>query len=310
MKIVTLTLNPAFDIHCACEDFRPYHESVARIASRDAAGKGINISRALRAVGTDSRAVCVVGRENGAEFCRALEAQGLAVVPVWTDGRIRENITLHEAEGRETRISFEGFPTRDEILGQVAQAIGEADAQTVVTLTGSIPAGIATADVLALLNGLRERGSRVVIDSRSVTLRELVGFRPWLIKPNRDEAEGYTGRKIDGAEDAAEIARTLFAQGIDNVLLSLGAEGAVLASAEGTFYAKAPAARVYSTIGAGDSMIAGFLDGAGRGLSAADCLRRAVAFGTAACMREGTCPPKQEDVERLLTSPALTVRGL
>ncbi len=310
MKIVTLTPNPAFDIHCSCDDFCPYHESVARVMSRDAGGKGINISRALRAVDTDSRAVCVVGRENGAELCRALEAEGLTVVPVWTDGRIRENITLHEPAGRETRISFEGFASGGEILPRVVEAAGEVDAQTVITLTGSLPAGMNAAEVLTFLAKWREAGARVVIDSRSVTLRELVDFRPWLIKPNRDEAEGYTGRKIDGIEDAAEIARALCGQGVDNVMISLGSAGAVLASAEGTFYAKAPAVCVRSTIGAGDSMIAGFLDGARRGLSTADCLRRAVAFGTAACMREGTRPPKKEDVDTLLGSPALTVRVL
>lgn len=96
MKIVTLTLNPAFDMHCFAENFRPYHESIAEITSLEAGGKGVNVSRALSANGVENLAVVVVGKENGDAFLSALEKDGLTCAPVWTDGRIRENVTLHE----------------------------------------------------------------------------------------------------------------------------------------------------------------------------------------------------------------------
>ena len=95
MKIVTLTLNPAFDVHCFCDNFKPYHESIAQMTSRDAGGKGVNVSRALTANGTENLAIVVVGKENGTEFCQALQKDGLSVFAIWVDGRIRENITLH-----------------------------------------------------------------------------------------------------------------------------------------------------------------------------------------------------------------------
>ena len=299
MKIITLTLNPAFDIHCFAEAFKPYGESVVDIISKDAGGKGVNISRALTENGTESRAVLIVGDANGEEFLSMLKSDGLTTEAVFVNGRIRENITLHEKDKPETRISFRGFSCEKEILSKIKEVIGEVDGNTVITMTGSLPVGITGADVLALLRELKEKGAKVVIDSKSITLADLIGFKPWLIKPNHDEAEGYTGKRIGSYEDALEIAKELHLSGISNVIISLGGEGAVLSSDEGEFYVKAPRIEAISTIGAGDSMIAGFIQGEAEGETAEEKLKRAVAFGSAACLTEGTKPPRREDVERM-----------
>lgn len=299
MKIITLTLNPAFDVHCYSKDFRPYHESIFDITSTEAGGKGVNISRALVSNGVENLAVVVVGTENGGEFCKALEKDGLTVSPVWTDGRIRENITLHEDVNPETRISFNGFTCKDGILDEVSEKIGEADENTIVAFTGSIAKGIKTSDALWMLGAVRSNGAKVVIDSRSVTLEQLIAFKPWLIKPNKDEAEHYTGKKIETVDDAAKIAKEIFDSGVENVMISLGGDGAVLVCAEGAFYAKTPKINAISTIGAGDSTIAGFIDGTAKGYSTEDVLRRACAYGTSACMREGTLPPLGTDIANI-----------
>lgn len=299
MKIVTLTLNPAFDVHCSCENFKPYHESIAKVTAKDAGGKGVNISRALQVNGTENLAIVIVGEENGVEFCQALEKDGLSVSTVWVKGRIRENITLHETENPETRISFEGFSCDSGILQEIKDRIGEVNGQTIITFTGSIPKGIEVSEVLAFLGEYRDQGAKVVIDSRSVSLGELLAFKPWLIKPNKDEAEAYASRKIESESDAVMIARDIYEKGIDNVIVSLGGDGAVFAYKRGVMVAKAPDVPVCSTIGAGDSMIAGFIDGTSKGFTKEKVLKRAVAFGTAACMQEGTNPPMPKDVEEL-----------
>ena len=300
MKIITLTLNPAFDVHCFCDSFKPYHESIVCITAKDAGGKGINISRALSVNGTENHAVVIVGKENGTEFCQALEKDGLSVSAVWTEGRIRENITLHETNNPETRISFEGFSCETSILQQVSDSVGEVDKNTIVTFTGSIPKGITTKDVLALLESFRDKGAKIVIDSRSVSLSELFAFKPWLIKPNKDEAEVYAGKSIQSVNDAIGIARGLCEKGVENVVISLGGDGAVLVDKHNTLVAKVPVIEVRSTIGAGDSMLAGFIDGTVNELNKAEILKRAVAFGTAACMQEGTLPPQKADVATLI----------
>ncbi len=297
MKIITITLNPAFDIHCKADGFLPYRESVVEITSREAGGKGVNISRALIAFEVDNIAVVVVGRENGGEFCEMLERDGMSVIPILCDGRIRENITLHEKENPETRISFGGFTVNASILDDVRGVIGELDGNTVVTFTGSIPSGIETKAVLNMLRDFKTQGAKVVIDSRSVSFDELVDFKPWLIKPNKAEMESYLGKSIETVENAASVADEMLSRGIENAMISLGGEGAVLATDSGVFYANAPAVDAISTIGAGDSAIAGFIDGFASGYPKDMCLARAVSFGTAACMREGTKPPIRKDVE-------------
>lgn len=299
MKIVTLTLNPAFDVHCFAENFKPYHESIAKITSKEAGGKGVNVSRALQSNGVDNLAVVIVGNENGEEFVKALEKDGLNVAPVYANGRIRENITLHEKSNPETRISFEGFSCDAEILSQVIACVGEVDAQTIITFTGSIPKGVNVLDVLEMLKTFKQKGARVAIDSRSVSLEQLIEFKPWLIKPNKDETEHYTSKHIESVNDAVDIAKTLCGQGVENAVVSLGGEGAVLACKEGVFYAKTPDVQVTSTIGAGDSMIAGFIDGTVKEMSSQNVLKRASAFGTSACIQEGTKPPTNEDIQKI-----------
>lgn len=299
MKIITLTLNPAFDVHCQADGFTPYHESIVEIVGREAGGKGVNISRALTSLGRENLAVVIVGKENSDEFCGMLERDSLSVRAIACEGRIRENITLHETKNPETRISFGGFSIDSDTLDELKQIVSACDSDTVITLTGSNPKGVSSGEVLNILALAKSKGAKIVIDSRSVTLAEILSFKPWLIKPNQDEIGAYVGKTIETVDDAAQIARDLFSRGIENVMISLGGQGAVLATSTGTFYAKAPEVEVLSTVGAGDSSIAGFIDAFANGDSYDRCLVRAVAFGSAACMGAGTRPPRAEDVKSI-----------
>lgn len=300
MKIVTLTLNPAFDKHCYTQTFQPFHENIAEVLSLAAGGKGINISRALTKNGVDNVAVCIVGKENRGEFESCLQADRLSFRSVETAGRIRENITLHCGDGQpETRISFQGFSCEESILNEVEKYVGTADKGTIITFTGSIPKGISVSKVKEFLEKYRARGAKIVIDSRSFSLAELLDFRPWLIKPNRDEAEGYTGKTLQTTASALSVAENWQKRGVENVMISLGCDGAILASSTGNYIATTPNIHPISTIGAGDSTIAGFIAAYAEGKSEADCLKRAVSYGTAACLEEGTRPPLQTNVREI-----------
>ena len=306
MKIITLTLNPAFDIHCDIPDFAPYHENLAHITSSDAGGKGINISRALCENGVENLAFAILGDGNGASFEQALVRDEINFRKLTVKGRIRENITCHTVGVPETRISFEGFSVEEGQLDQVFDLLaGEVNCDTVVTFTGRAPSGAEMPEIKAFLNRFVQRGARLVIDSRSFSLADLREMRPWLIKPNQEEISGYLGREITGLEQAAAAAEQLHRDGIANVMISLGAQGALLACEEGVFVAAAPAVDVCSTVGAGDSMIAGFLAAEAVGAQAGERLRTAVAYGSAACMTPGTRPPRPADIARLL--PDITV---
>lgn len=300
MKIITLTLNPAFDSHCSVDTLAIHHENFATVTSTDAGGKGVNISRALTANGVKNRAVIITGSENEAVFLQSLADEGLDFSNISVSGRIRENLTVHEQNGKETRISFEGFHCDKSSLEKVELAVGKVNSDTIITFTGSNPVGLTSKDVSLLLEKWKSLGAKIVIDSRSFSPADLTEFGPWLIKPNKDEAAAFAKREIETIEDAAKTALEFHNKGIENVIISLGGEGAVLCCNDGVFHAAAPKIAAVSTIGAGDSMIAGFVAAKADFPDTENALKQAVAFGSAACLQQGTRAPAPEDVSDLI----------
>ena len=303
MKIVTLTLNPAFDVHCYTENFQPYHENLAKITANDAGGKGVNISRALTINGVENTALVVLGQDNGESFRQALQTDGIPYREITVAGRIRENITLHTENAPETRISFAGFTADDSLIERVEAELHRLLEQgDILTFTGRNPEGISMERVKAMLNHLRDKGAKIVLDSRSFGKQDMIDVHPWLIKPNEEEIGTYADVTVRDFNDAKTAAESLRAQGIENVMISLGAKGAMLCCEAGCYVAHAPKVNALSTIGAGDSSIGGFCAAAKAGLAYPDMLQHAVAYGSAACMTEGTHPPRSEDVKALLSS--------
>ncbi len=298
MKIFTLTLNPAFDIHCVAESFETEKENTATVISRDAGGKGINISRALTANGIGNTAVVVLGSENAQSFISEMkDIDGLRTVSV--NGRIRENITVH-AHGKETRLSFLGFSSDDTLFDDVRVMLNDISSGDILTLTGRLPQGVSTDAAKRMLCEMKTAGVKTVIDSRSFTLKDLLDVKPFLIKPNEEEISEYAGKSFDNINDACDAANELHARGIENVMISFGAQGALLACSEGTFVCPAPKIMPVSTVGAGDSSIAGFIASSMTDAPKELCLKTAIAFGSAACLTDGTNPPRAGDIERFL----------
>ena len=301
MKIITITLNPAFDIHCFTEHFYPFHENLATVTSRDAGGKGVNISRALTVNEIENTALVVLGDENADDFRRALSKYGMNVEEIVVKGRIRENITLHTKDAPETRISFSGFAADDTLIQKVKNVLEDkVDQNTLVTLTGSLPQGMTLDAVKKMLIEMRNKGVKTVIDSKSFEIQDIIDCHPWLIKPNEEEIVEYINAKVNTLDEAVDAADKIRNMGIENVMITLGARGAVLSCEEGCFIADAPLVDAISTIGAGDSSIGGFISAMKKGYSYSDVLKMAVCYGSAACMTEGTEPPSKKDVEALL----------
>ncbi len=301
MNIITLTLNPAIDVHCYTEHFQPYRENLATVTSRDIGGKGINISRALTANKIENTALIVLGQEDKASFCRAMDAEGLTYREIVLPGKVRENITLHTSGSPETRISFSGFSADDTLIDRVeSDLLRLLDRGDILTLTGRNPEGIGMSRMKTMLANLKSMGIRIVLDSRSFSLSDLLEIRPWLIKPNEEEIASYASIDVHDFPTAKSAAEHLHERGIENVMISLGARGALLCCPQGCFAAQAPSIETISTIGAGDSSIAGFCAATELGLDAPDRLRYAVSYGSAACMVMGTQAPREHDVQELL----------
>lgn len=298
MKIYTITLSPAYDIHASADSLVLRHENLAQIESRDAGGKGVNLSRALTYNGVENTAVVVLGRENCADFKAALEADQMTYIGIEKDGRIRENLTIHTDGESETRISFSGFSLDNGILDEI-EALIPADSDTVVTFTGSVPSGVDMTEVKSFLARLKDSGVKIVVDSRSFTLDDLIEVKPWLIKPNSEEIAIYSGKEVNCFTDCLDFAKKLCYSGIENVMISLGEKGALLVCAEGSYTAVPPRINALSTIGAGDSTIAGFIAAYSCGATPSECLRTAISYGTAACLLEGTTPPTKENISKI-----------
>ncbi len=300
MNVYTLTLSPAYDVHAICEDFSAGKENLALLISREAGGKGINISRALLTMGIQSIPVVLLGNENSAEYEAELSKSGLSPRIIRTEGRIRENLTLHHGEG-ETRISYKGFDAPRDLVDKLREMIHPAPCD-VLTLTGRLPEDITPNDLLPYLKELRDKGVRIVVDSRSYTADDLKALMPWLIKPNREEIEGYIDQKIDTLEELVRYADEVAELSGRYALVTFDSEGAALIQQDGTKILHAPKLNVVSTIGAGDAAIAGFIYARAYGKSVCEALGHAVAFGCAATLTDGTAPPRRDDINMILNN--------
>lgn len=298
MKIITITLNPAFDLHYDMNHFSLYKENYVDRILIAAGGKGINISRALSKNGIDNIAYIVLGEANASDFVSKLRMDELNFKELYCSGRIRENITIHTPGVQETRISVDNFSLSSDILNQLLDELKlVVDKDTIVSFSGRIPKGLSIDCVLNFLMELRKLGCLLAIDSNSFTIKELLYIKPWLIKPNEQEIQGLIGEQIETVEQARIAAVKIHDMGIENVIISMGGEGAGVATADFSCVIKIPSIVPVSTIGAGDSMLAGFIGAYAQDNSIEECLKNSVSFGTAACLTEGTEPPRPEDVK-------------
>lgn len=299
MKIITVTLNPVFDVFFDLDGFALHKENHVDNIYRCLGGKGLNVSRVLKANGTDSIAFVLLGNENGSKVETDLKAEGINYRAFYTEGRVRENYTVR-SDGKETRICTNTFASSASDLETVLIGIkNSADSDAVIICSGKFPNGISRNDAVSFLLELKKISRYVVLDSNYFTSEEIIGISPWMIKPNEEEILIFATEKN---ENSILIADRVHSLGIRNVLLSLGSDGAYYCGELGNFRIKVPKITPISTIGAGDSTLAGFVKGYTEGKEPDEILRFACAMGTAACLKDGTTPPSSEEISKILKS--------
>lgn len=301
MKIITITLNPVYDVHIEAKEFKPYLETYADSVLVSIGGKGINVSRALSSRGVPNTAYIVLGKENSKDFEKMLAQYGIVYKAFYVEGVIRNNISVHTEGFSDTRICFKGLTVSDRIMGRIRESlIGETDGNTVVVFSGKLPCGMTQAYASEFLKGIvDETGCRLCIDSNSFSAKDLSLIKPWLVKPNQYEIAGLTGIKGDCAERAISAAEELYRAGIANVIVSMGSGGAVAVCGGDKYRVSVPGIKAVSEVGAGDNMVAGFLEADAQGLSPDKCLAYAATCATASCLTEGTKPPDSDHIEML-----------
>ena len=257
----TLTLNPSLDRTFNIDELVRAAVIRVRSSSVEAAGKGVNVARALATNGHDALAVIPIGGAPGTQMAQLLDVNGPPYEAVPIAGSVRSNLTVIEADGTVTKMNEPGPELSTIELSRhtdtlLARAVAS---QGWAVLAGSLPPGAPPDTYARIVAEARLSGVRSVIDTSGEALRLAVGAKPHLIKPNRDELEELTGSTIDTVGEAADAATELHETGIEQVLVSLGADGALLVDDTGLIYGKVSVDHVVNTIGAGDTLLAGFL---------------------------------------------------
>ena len=287
--IYTLTFNPALDCYMQVGTLTRGSIHQAENQTVCFGGKGINVSVMLARLGVRSVAMGFVAGFVGEALCDFLTAEGVETDMIrLPEGMTRINCKLTEKDQTETDINAKGPFVPQEALARLTEKIKHLGAEDMLVLSGSAPATL-PADTYARIVSMTSRyGARVVVDARGELLLQTLTYHPYLIKPNLQELAEVTGRSLP-AKDVTAVKNAVYAlqaQGARNVLVSMGRDGALLLTEQGACYA-APAlgGDAVSTVGAGDSMLAGFIAGMNSGSEYA--LRLGLAAGGATAMTWG-----------------------
>lgn len=314
MRILSITLNPAIDATYVVVSFE--RGSAARVIRKHETpgGKGNNVARILAALGHDVMATGFLAGLPGDAIEQGLQRSGIEPRFVrLVEGASRTCHTILESETGVASEILEAGPLVDnqaandliELLPALLQGV---DA---VSLSGSAPSGIDEHFLDRLGGVLRMQADTFVVDSSGEALRTLIEHRPDLIKPNRSEMQDLMGPPADAAEQISFARSTLLPDYLSHngrVLFSLGESGAFLISMDRVLHAAAPPLRPVNAVGCGDAMLAGFLDGWLSHISDEAALRQAVAFGSAAALRETAGVVAPDDVNRLLRTITVSDR--
>lgn len=277
--IYTLTLNPALDYAVYLPAFAEGKTNRSVREQLDFGGKGINVSYILHQLGVPTVALGFVAGFTGKALCAMLEDEGIPCEFITLDrGMTRINVKIKSE--KESEINAQGPDIPPEALEKLCARLDCLVAGDTLLLAGSVPASLPKDIYENILARLEGKGIRYAVDAEGQLLLNVLKYRPYLIKPNRAELCGLAGRELTDDADIERAARELQALGAQNVLVSLGKEGALLLDETGFAHrASAVGGKPVNTVGAGDSMVAGFLAGAPLGYDYA--LRLGLAAGGA-----------------------------
>lgn len=288
--IVTVTLNPAIDRTVTVESFSIDKVNRVKGIQRDAGGKGINVSKTIKALGGMSKAVAVLGGRNGEWILEESKRLGLDLVTVPVEGETRENIKIVDpVELKYTDLNESG-PLADEdmvnrLLADIQNSVGEKD---YLVLSGSALPGMPEDIFKRIIESVKGKDVKVIVDVDGDYLKYAIEAKPSLIKPNIDELEAYLGKTLETEEKIVEAAKALIEKGIENVVISRGKEGLIWVDEKQIITANAITVNVKSTVGAGDAVVAALVTGLSQEKSKGDIVKLAIATATSVVMTEGS----------------------
>lgn len=276
--IYTVTLNPSIDFIVRIDHLET--GSVNRMDSDDkfAGGKGINVSRVLKRLGTENTATGFLGGFTGRFIQESLVNEGIIsnFVNVAEDTRINVKIKSE----KETEINGQGPKITEENLIALEAILSKLSDEDTVVFAGSAPSSLGNEIYKELIPLVRNTGAQVVCDFEGQTLLDSLAYNPLLVKPNNHELEEIFKVTLSGLDDVEHYARKILDMGAQNVIISMAGDGALLVTKEAAYFAKPIKGQVKNSVGAGDSMVAGFTGEFVKSENPIEALKWGVACGT------------------------------
>ena len=259
--IYTITFNPALDYISQVNNFEVGKINRTQTEKILPGGKGLNVSTVLKNLGIESTALGFIAGFTGEELKKDIEQRGIKTDFIKVEkGLTRINVKISSKE--ETALNGNGPEVTGENIEQLLKKIDNIKSEDTVILAGNVPKCINNNIYEIICKKLEQNKVRFIVDATKELLMNVLKYKPFLIKPNKEELEETFKEKIETKEEIIEHAKKLQEIGAQNVLISLGGEGAILVTAENKeYFLNAPKGKVINTVGAGDSMVAGFVAG-------------------------------------------------
>ena len=308
MRIATVTLNPAFDLVGRLARIEIGEVNTVETLGLYPAGKGINVAKVLADLGAKLSVTGFLGKENQGDFVQAFAQNRVEDKFYRIAGKTRINVKITETEADVTDLNFLGFEISEQDWKAFIRQSQTWESQyDLVAVCGSLPRGVTPEQFAAWLESLHQQGLKVVLDSSNAALTAGLTAHPWLVKPNRRELEVWAGRSLHTIEEVIEAAEQLRSHGIENVIISMGEKGSVWLNSEGVLQAQPPhCENVVSTVGAGDSMVAGLIYGLSQGWSKEKTLSFASATSALAVSQSNVGISDKQVLEQILAQVKLT----
>jgi 1-phosphofructokinase len=307
MKIVTLTLNPCIDRTISISgEIRTGATHRVEKSRAELSGKGLNISYLLHNWKEETYCLGIDYEDSGfpvTEKCNTLDIPyQLAIM----QGEIRTNIKVFD-KAHKTMTEFnekgalKGADRTEEILQMADDCLEDMEPEDILVCTGSVPQGIADTIYRDILLLAQKKKIRTVLDASGTLLKNAISTNPTVMKPNAEEIAELLGHEPKDEQEIVEYAKALIKQGVSYICVTLGAQGAILVSAEGVWKAEALDVEVRGIQGSGDSVVAGMCVALGKGLGEEEILRYGIAAAGGSLMQEGTQMCRRSDFEKLLS---------
>ncbi|MWP46675.1 1-phosphofructokinase [Gilliamella sp. Pas-s27] len=261
-RIATITLNPAYDLLGFCPKVELGDVNLVQTNALLAAGKGINVAKVLSDLDVQLTVGGFLGKENRDGFNLLFKSLNVVDKFQTVEGRTRINVKLTEENSEVTDLNFSGFTISEQDWQNfVTSSLEWLKNIDMVAISGSLPAGVSLEKFTHWMEQVKAICPKVIFDSSRDALVAGLKAKPWLIKPNDKELEMWIGHQLPTLNDVKKAAMDLVNGGVDNVIISLGSKGALWVTKHEAWLAKPPKCRVVSTVGAGDSMVAGLMYG-------------------------------------------------